>query len=222
MKKVFVLLAIIVSLSYNVLGQNIIEKVEVIPSAPDTNDNILIQTIVRNSTTGNKLYDSISISGNQINIKICLYTSPFHSFRWFTDTFTIGKLPAGNYVVNVQAYLSYSFDCTPYDTSMKEVTFDVTFPTSTRKKFTVGNNSVSLFPNPTHGIQTLSIISEKPQNLDVRIYDVTGRMVKEVYSGKIGQGKEAFTANLQDLTPGVYLYKIVLGEEIIYSKIIKH
>jgi hypothetical protein len=83
-------------------------------------------------------------------------------------------------------------------------------------------SKIFLFPNPTSGHQTLSIISEKPQNLDVRIYDVTGRMVKEIYSGKTGQGEEDFTVNLQDLSPGIYLYRIMLGEEILFSKIIKN
>jgi hypothetical protein len=225
MKKILLLLVIIFLSFYSASAQFIkVKSVEVIPSFPTEEDTINIRTVFSTyDSRVNRLYDSITVKGSEIDISMCV-TPPISFPRSpYTDTFTVGKLPLGNYIVRVRVYMSSSHnDCVPEVGDTSELIFTVTYPNSIKKKEKSFNSSVSLYPNPSPGIQTLSIISEKPLNLDVSIYDVTGRMLKEIYSGKIGQGEEAFTANLQDLTPGVYLYKIVLGEEIIYSKVIKN
>jgi hypothetical protein len=223
MKKIFILLALINFSVFSVFCQNwlSIDTVEVIPFNPDTNAVIQIRTEITSSTFIPKFYDSVFVSGNLIKIIICVNSTNQFTYRTFKDTFTIGKLPVGNYTVNVQAYGTYSSECIPYDTTMKELTFDVTFPTSARKKFTVGNNSVSLYPNPSPAHQTLVVNIEKLQQLEITLLDFAGRAVKHVYSGKSVPGEHHYPVNLNNLVSGVYILRVQAGEEILHVKTIK-
>jgi hypothetical protein len=225
MKKIFMLIVVFNISSYYVFCQNYIriDKVEVIPSSPDTNDVVKIETVVTSYDYGNKLYDSISVSGNQVNISMCISSSPFPAFRTFKDTFDIGKLLAGNYSVNILLYKSSSLnnECIPIDSKRAEITFDVIVPTSTKKKFTESKNSVLLYPNPSPAHQTLVVNIEKPQQLDITLHDVAGRAVKYVYSGKAVPGEHHYTINLNKLASGIYLLRVQAGEEILHVKTIK-
>jgi hypothetical protein len=224
MKKIFILLALINFSVFSVFCQNwlSIDTVEVIPFNPDTNAVIQIRTEITSSTFIPKFYDSVFVSGNLIKIIICVNSTNQFTYRTFKDTFTIGKLPVGNYTVNVQAYGTYSSsECIPYDTTMKELTFDVTFPTSTRKKLTAGNNSVSLYPNPSPAHQTLVVNIEKPQQLDITLHDVAGRAVKYVYFGKAVPGEHHYQVNINNLVPGIYIYKIMAGNEVLHILTVK-
>jgi len=72
------------------------------------------------------------------------------------------------------------------------------------------NLIVDLYPNPvTYNHVNLSIASDKQLNMDIDIFDVTGKLVMEFPSLTIPQNaKKEFTLSLDDLPAGLYIINI--------------
>ena len=83
-----------------------------------------------------------------------------------------------------------------------------------------GTNSISLYPNPTTGIFTLSYNSVRAQNfvpLQLLIYDVLGQ---EVYHQPINNSTQS-TINVTQLSNGVYFYQLTNNKETYRGKFVK-
>jgi hypothetical protein len=80
---------------------------------------------------------------------------------------------------------------------------------------------ISLFPNPTNGIQTLVIENDKPAELIIELYDVLGRRLKTVYSGRHESGKTVLTHDVSTLPNSLYIYNIRLDGTLSTRKFIK-
>jgi hypothetical protein len=83
------------------------------------------------------------------------------------------------------------------------------------------NNSirkVSLYPNPTSGIATLSIETDGVHNVLVEVYDATGRMLNSLE--KAGIQSENITVNLNDYTAGIYSVRVRLNDVVITKQIV--
>ena len=89
------------------------------------------------------------------------------------------------------------------------------------EEHTKGQQIVSVFPNPSSNEQTIVIDNQKNSDCTVEMYDVMGRLVKIVYSGKIGIGKTSIRNSLVNLPNSVYFYLVKLDEERISLKVIK-
>ncbi|MEZ4921859.1 MAG: S8 family serine peptidase [Crocinitomicaceae bacterium] len=85
------------------------------------------------------------------------------------------------------------------------------------------DNSISIYPNPTNDSQTLVLNLDQPNNATIRLLDMNGRVIKEIYSGTVNEGRTTFEVDLSNLSGGFYIYSIALseGEEIKHLKIIK-
>jgi hypothetical protein len=68
--------------------------------------------------------------------------------------------------------------------------------------------------NRVNNILMLAIYSEKPKTIVLKIFDVTGRMVKS-YAQKITEGTKWVQLNVTDLRPGNYFISEVSGSNII-------
>ena len=53
------------------------------------------------------------------------------------------------------------------------------------------------------------------------MYDITGKLVDNVENTLIGIGSHSINYNTSILTPGVYIYKLSSGTQIITGKLIK-
>jgi uncharacterized delta-60 repeat protein len=82
--------------------------------------------------------------------------------------------------------------------------------------------NVLLFPNPTPFSQTLKIVSSINDNLDISLFDVTGRLVQHIFSGRSQIGDNDFSVNLSGLAVGFYMYRIQNGQQTEYIKTIKN
>ena len=74
-------------------------------------------------------------------------------------------------------------------------------------------SDVSIYPNPAKNFVNISA-GEKIDS--ARIYDLTGRIVKQ-----LTPNKERFNLNIRDLSKGVYLVKLNAGEKESTTKLIK-
>ena len=64
------------------------------------------------------------------------------------------------------------------------------------------------YPNPTSGLTTLKFTLPQAMSVKIAIYDMTGRIVKAVTQGKMLNGDNSVTVNLDSLPTGVYQYTL--------------
>nr|WP_294862326.1 T9SS type A sorting domain-containing protein [uncultured Fluviicola sp.] len=61
------------------------------------------------------------------------------------------------------------------------------------------------FPNPAVENTTLEIQAPQKGRMEINLYDMSGKLIREVYSGKISRGTFRQSIDLNDLTSGLYL-----------------
>ncbi len=83
----------------------------------------------------------------------------------------------------------------------------------------IEGGSISIYPNPTEGEFDLGLNLVKATSLDVEVVDMRGRSLhQESFEAGVGSFKHHF--DLQDrLSEGVYLIKIIAGDQMIMRKL---
>ncbi len=78
-------------------------------------------------------------------------------------------------------------------------------------------NGISIYPNPTNGVVTISISSELAGSASVEVYDAIGKLViKDTLSD------DTNTINLSKLQDGMYMFKIINNDKAIkVGKVVK-
>lgn len=77
------------------------------------------------------------------------------------------------------------------------------------------------YPNPSRGNTTLSFELGKSANVQVGVYSITGRLVKEINKANLAAGKNELYIDSEDLPVGTYIIKLVAGRESQSVKFIK-
>ncbi len=80
---------------------------------------------------------------------------------------------------------------------------------------------LSLYPNPCNELLHISSKFDSPTNITVEIVDLLGQS-RLLYSGRVPIGKFTTSANLSDLSSGLYLVKLQDGIKVYCEKLIKH
>lgn len=78
------------------------------------------------------------------------------------------------------------------------------------------------YPNPSNGNTTLSFELSKPSNVQVGVYTITGRLVREMSTSNLVAGKNEISIDAEDLPVGTYIIKLVAGKESQSVKFIKY
>ncbi|MBI90072.1 MAG: hypothetical protein CMG60_08295, partial [Candidatus Marinimicrobia bacterium] len=78
------------------------------------------------------------------------------------------------------------------------------------------------YPNPFNPTTNISFELFKDSDINIQIFDVSGKMVKDLVSGFHNTGSHTIQWNAKDengktLSAGLYLYAIQVGN-IVYSK----
>ena len=63
------------------------------------------------------------------------------------------------------------------------------------------------YPNPFNPVTTVSFDMPENAEVQIRVYDLLGRVVATLYEGKLEAGYHKFTFNAIDLPSGVYFYR---------------
>ncbi len=74
------------------------------------------------------------------------------------------------------------------------------------------------YPNPFNPVTTVSFTLPKAMNADLKLYDITGKEVAEIFSGELQQGYHSVKIDGTNLASGVYTCRLVAGD---FSSIIK-
>jgi len=189
------------------------------PASPTVNDQIKIYTQVTTPSLGNKISSFHFVRNDTIFLKSCYYAGLIDMPQVFLDTFTIGTLGAGKYIIHFRANQSYESDTCEFVKFNTKADSMVVNKLNSVINFI--NNNISIFPNPAKGQQTITIKTSKPEMLNIKLYDISGRLIREFYDGKTWIGEQKIEVDISNTCNGIYFYRITLGGNQIHHKIIK-
>ena len=95
-----------------------------------------------------------------------------------------------------------------------------TIPLSAKAPVRVGT---LVFPNPVAESFTVEFALNENTGLDISIWDINGKIVKELYTGKGLQGNNIFSFSKSNLTNGTYFliiknnFNTIKNEKIIIA-----
>ena len=77
----------------------------------------------------------------------------------------------------------------------------------------VENTSVTpmkfeIYPNPMYGTGRVKYVLDQSGNVSINMYDVTGKMVKNIFSGQAAQGLQIVDFDSSDIPAGVYFCRL--------------
>jgi len=81
-------------------------------------------------------------------------------------------------------------------------------------------NSLSVFPNPVSDNTTLSFRLAENTNAKVKVYNLTGTLVKEIDLGSLNKGSRKVKLNATDLAAGTYIVSLEAGDSRTVSKFV--
>ncbi len=80
--------------------------------------------------------------------------------------------------------------------------------------------SLAVFPNPSTGAVRMSMNLPEPSDCSVRVYDLGGRLVENLFDGFLPAGSRSFSWAASDCPAGVYLVRSVTGSEESDSRVV--
>ena len=80
--------------------------------------------------------------------------------------------------------------------------------------------SLSVTPNPFHNATKLAFRLHQQSEIDLTIFDLNGRKVKQLATGNLEAGMHEFDWRADDLPPGVYLARLINGNEVKTVRIV--
>jgi hypothetical protein len=83
------------------------------------------------------------------------------------------------------------------------------------------NTTAKVYPNPVVDIFRVSFEMPTTEALSIVLYDMQGRLVKELYSNTVQAGENIFTFNKAALPSGNYMLKIATSSKSISNEIIQ-
>jgi hypothetical protein len=205
----FVFLTLLSSTSF---GQYIL-SLNVSPSNPTTNDTVTILASCAFPSAGCDDHSQYYfVNGTTINAGALHCLGLATVICYYTDTFTIPPLPAGNYsfIFQVDAGLGPS-PCTPGIVAgpTDSVNFIVSNASGVAENET--SNFISIHPNPAHELLWITNGYSNKLYAVAEIYDVQGKFIK---SFEMKSNSDAIT--VQELPNGFYIIKITTTDGFVY------
>jgi hypothetical protein len=82
------------------------------------------------------------------------------------------------------------------------------------------NNAIeiSINPNPTNGISNLVFTNFSKSNININLFDMTGKLVKNISNDTYSSGEHSIELNSVELAKGIYFIKMQQNEQTFTSK----
>ena len=114
----------------------------------------------------------------------------------------------------------------PFDTTLSNSIFDYSILTqnttiSDIKNIQQTDSHIPVYPNPTNNTQTIVIESPDNESVSIQLTDIEGRVLKNCFTGRLNQGTNQFTVDLNSLSNGLYFYQITEDNSMTVKKILK-
>jgi len=82
--------------------------------------------------------------------------------------------------------------------------------------------TMEIYPNPTIDEVNISFRVAEPTNAELKIYDINGKMFMSIMEGQLPKGQFRYTANLGNVSAGIYTATLVMENgKYITKKIVK-
>ena len=104
------------------------------------------------------------------------------------------------------------------DTGSPGIPFDGTLETEEILLSPSNFDLVSLHPNPFNPEVTIQINVREPGELNIDIFNLSGRRVKALANSTIGVGSYSFKWNSSNNSSGMYFFKLTIGETVMIRK----
>jgi hypothetical protein len=90
-------------------------------------------------------------------------------------------------------------------------------------KLNTNDMVMGLYPNPADNSTTVNVTLSTPQKISLEVYDVQGRLVRNVANERISEGTHQFPISLGDMADGIYYVKLITetstyGKKLIVTK----
>lgn len=80
--------------------------------------------------------------------------------------------------------------------------------------------SLTVFPNPLSETATIQFKIERNSDVSIKVYDITGKNVKEINAGQMLSGVHRISFQKENLLSGIYLIKLEAGSQTGMQKFI--
>jgi hypothetical protein len=137
----------------------------------------------------------------------------FASSVSISDSYAIVGSPYKNEITSGDNTLKNAGSAYIYSISANETSI---FDNYNTPSFILGNNR----PNPLNPTTTISYELPEAQNITLRVFDITGRLVETLYSGYKEAGKWDVKWNASNQSSGVYIYRLQVGDRSISKKMV--
>ncbi len=74
------------------------------------------------------------------------------------------------------------------------------------------------YPNPFNTITTFNINLKNISDVEINLYDATGKLIKNVYNGQLNEGNHKISSDFSNLASGVYFYQYKINNSINFTK----
>ena len=79
---------------------------------------------------------------------------------------------------------------------------------------------MAAYPNPSNGTVNLKVRLPEDGQIDLGVYDLNGRLIETIYQGQAaGERPTYFIFNGNDLSDGVYIYRLITEHEVKSGKL---
>lgn len=80
--------------------------------------------------------------------------------------------------------------------------------------------NANAYPNPMSSKGTISYTLEDNANVSVKLFDITGRQVLNVFEGTQGAGDHKVSFEVNELKDGIYFYELKAGDVTTTNKVV--
>lgn len=81
--------------------------------------------------------------------------------------------------------------------------------------------SFEIFPNPSKDNVTIKINADSKQHAEIKLVNMLGQNITNVYSGDITQGENELNINISNLSTGIYTIYLKVGNTLYQKKLTK-
>lgn len=172
---------------------------------------------------------AFEITGNQMVVSFTNTTKNGKTYTWYwgdgrlsinnLETFTRTYDKPGTYVIKM---IAMNENGCKSDTVTK--TIQLPYEASAVGEGEPVNYSLKAYPNPTNGILNLSFTIQKPEQVEVGIYNLMGQKIAQIRNGYFGEGEHILSEDIRsyNLSTGVYLVGISVNGNMQYLKMVKN
>lgn len=82
------------------------------------------------------------------------------------------------------------------------------------------NNLFSIYPNPSDGNSTISYSLVEQSDVQIQMYDLSGRLVKNIFTGEQQAGDYSQPLDSESLEAGTYLVQMIVGDKVSTQKLV--